>query len=356
MKRGGKAFFPPDFGKGVPKGCCALARVGFTTSIPIEVLVAAGCVPVDLNNRFIQHPRAPELVREAERKGFPATCCAWMKGIYSIVGSTGVDEVVAVVRGDCSQTQALMESLQLDGISVYPFAYPYDRSRQSLEREIEKLMCHYRVGWAQVAAAKQRLDRIRRKLREVDLLTWREGRVTGEENHRFLVAASDMDGDPDRFEEEVDSFLKEAARREPRPNGVRIGYLGVPAIWTGLYAWLERNGAWVVYNEMQRQFSMPGFEQDLVTQYLDFTYPYDIFFRLEEIRRESTRRRIDGFVHYVQSFCFRQMEDRILRKCLDRPILTLEGDLPGKPDGRTVNRIEAFLEVLSRRSDGSYES
>ncbi len=330
-----------------------MSRVGFTTSIPVEVLVAARRVPVDLNNRLIRHPRASDLVREAERKGFPAACCAWMKGIYSIVGAEGVEEVVAVVRGDCSQTQALMESLQLDGVAVYPFAYPYDRSRESMEREIEKLMDHFRVNRDQVTAAKERLDRIRRKLREVDLLTWRENRVTGEENHRFLVAASDMDGDPDRFEGEVDAFLQEAARRKPFSGGIRLGYLGVPSIWSGVYDWLERNGARVVYNEMQRQFSMPSFERDLVTQYLEFTYPYDIFFRLEEIRKESMRRRIDGFVHYVQSFCFRQMEDRILRKCLDKPILTLEGDLPGEPDGRTINRIEAFLELLGRRAEAA---
>lgn len=333
-----------------------MSRVGFTTSIPIEVLVAAGRVPVDLNNRFIRHPRAPDLVREAERKGFPAACCAWMKGIYSIVNLEGVEEVVAVVRGDCSQTQALMECLQLEGVKVYPFAYPYDRSRESLEREIEKLMDHFRVDRTQVAAAKQRLDRIRRKLKAVDLLTWRENRVTGEENHRFLVAASDMDGDPDRFEEEVDCFLQEAARREPCSGAVRLGYLGVPSIWTGVYDWLERDGIRVVYNEMQRQFSMPGFERDLVTQYLEFTYPYDIFFRLEEIRIESTRRRIDGFVHYVQSFCFRQMEDRILRKCLNKPILTLEGDLPGNPDGRTINRMEAFLELLGEEAQAAQEA
>lgn len=332
-----------------------MSRVGFTTSIPIEVLVAAGRVPVDLNNRFIQHPRPLDLVREAERRGFPAACCAWMKGIYSVVHPEGVEEVIAVVRGDCSQTQALMECLQMEGVAVYPFSYPYVRSRESMKREIEKLMDHFCVNWDQVAAAKQRLDRIRRKLREVDFLTWCEDRVSGEENHRFLVAASDMGGDLERFEEEVDAFLKEAARRRSSSGGVRLGYLGVPSIWTGVYDWLERNGARVVYNEMQRQFSMPGFERDLVMQYLEFTYPYDIFFRIEDIRKESILRKIDGFVHYVQSFCFRQMEDRILRKCLDKPILTLEGDLPGEPDARTINRIEAFLELLGRRAEAAQE-
>ena len=32
------------------------ARVGFTTTIPVEVVLAAGLIPVDLNNLFIADP------------------------------------------------------------------------------------------------------------------------------------------------------------------------------------------------------------------------------------------------------------------------------------------------------------
>jgi len=39
-----------------------LQRVGFTTTIPLEVLVAAGKKPVDLNNVFIGGGHAPRLV------------------------------------------------------------------------------------------------------------------------------------------------------------------------------------------------------------------------------------------------------------------------------------------------------
>ncbi len=33
------------------------ARVGLTTTIPVEVVLAAGLTPVDLNNLFIADPR-----------------------------------------------------------------------------------------------------------------------------------------------------------------------------------------------------------------------------------------------------------------------------------------------------------
>ena len=71
-----------------------------------------------------------------------------------------------------------------------------------------------------------------------------------------------------------------------------------------------------------------------IRSYYD-TYPYSFFDRLEDIRTESKRREVRGIVHYVQSFCFRQIEDILLREEIDLPVLTLEGDGPGPLDGRT---------------------
>jgi benzoyl-CoA reductase/2-hydroxyglutaryl-CoA dehydratase subunit BcrC/BadD/HgdB len=327
-----------------------VGAVGFTTSIPVEVLLAAGRRPVDLNNAFISGPEAHLFVREAERGGFPSTCCAWMRGIYGVLQTLDVEEVIAVVRGDCSQTQALMEVLQMEGTSVYPFAYPYDRSPRAIGEEIRKLREHFGAREEDVREAKGNLDRIRRKLNRLDALTWQDGLVSGEENHRFLVASSDMSGDPWAFEREVDAFLAEAKQRTPDPGGegIRLGYLGVPPIWQDLYEKIERPGVRIVFNEIQRQFSMPYLAPSLEEQYLRFTYPYEVFFRLEDIRRESVRRGVDGFIHYAQTFCFRQIEDKILRRKLSKPVLTLEGDRPEPLDARTETRIEAFLEMLHR--------
>jgi benzoyl-CoA reductase/2-hydroxyglutaryl-CoA dehydratase subunit BcrC/BadD/HgdB len=88
---------------------------------------------------------------------------------------------------------------------------------------------------------------------------------------------------------------------------------------------------------------------DLLEQYRRYTYPYDVFGRLEDITRQVALRRVDGVIHYVQSFCFRQIQDTILREALDLPFLTLEGDMPGPLDGRNRLRLEAFLETLEAR-------
>ena len=55
-----------------------------TSSIPVEVLYAAGRVPVDLNNIFITDKDPSALIAQAEEEGFPRSVCAWIKGIFAV--------------------------------------------------------------------------------------------------------------------------------------------------------------------------------------------------------------------------------------------------------------------------------
>ncbi|MDH5478964.1 MAG: 2-hydroxyacyl-CoA dehydratase, partial [Nitrospinota bacterium] len=194
-----------------------------------------------------------------------------------------------------------------------------------------------------------RLNRIRRKLDMVDLLTWRDGKVTGFENHLLLVSSSDFDGDPDGFETKIDRFLEEARQRPEIDAPVRLGMIGIPPIMEGLHEFMEMTGAHCLYNEVARQFTMPFGGETLAEQYLAYTYPYQIGPRIDDIQTEIERRQIDGIVHYVQSFCHRQMEDLIFRERLDIPILTIEGDAPRAIDARTKIRLESFIRMLAQR-------
>jgi benzoyl-CoA reductase/2-hydroxyglutaryl-CoA dehydratase subunit BcrC/BadD/HgdB len=323
--------------------------VGFTTTIPLEVLVAAGRRPADLNNLFITDPDPQGLIEEAEMDGFPRNTCGWIKGIYGVTLRRGIREIVAVTQGDCSNTQALMEVLTLHGITSVPFAYPYDRCSETLAHEIDKLARHYKVSPQQIEKARLRLNQVRHKVHEIDHLTWEENRITGAENHLYQVCTSDMDGDIEAFEAKVDDFLAKARAREPFRDTLRLAYIGVPPIFSDLYETLEEMGSRVVFNETQRQFSMPYGLNTLVEQYRRYTYPYDIFTRLDDIQQEVERRQVDGIIHYVQTFCFRQIEDLIIRKRLRFPVLTLEGERPGPLDARTRIRIEGFVEMLKAR-------
>lgn len=318
-----------------------------TTTVPVEIILAGGHVPVDLNNVFITGAEPVRRVEAAEDDGYPRNICGWIKGLYSTVVRTDcVDAVIAVTQGDCSNTHALMETWQLAGVRVIPFAYPFDRDADLLRLQMQKLAEALGAEWVKVLQKKQDVDRIRRKVSEIDRLTWQENKVSGLDNHLFQVSCSDFNSDLVRFEADVDAFLRKTDATPARKSELRLGYIGVPPIFTDLYSYVESQGARVVFNEVQRQFAMPYGEEDIVEQYRHYTYPYGIFGRLDDIQAEVERRQLDGVIHYVQSFCYRQIEDMIVRRQLKVPVLTIEGDKPGCMDARTRLRVDGFIEML----------
>ncbi|MEA3399868.1 MAG: 2-hydroxyacyl-CoA dehydratase [Armatimonadota bacterium] len=326
-------------------------KVGITTTIPVEILLAADTEPVDLNNIFITDPEAAGLVGRAETDGFPRTACAWIKGIYAATLKHQIPVVVAVTQGDCAQTHAMIETLTEHGVRIIPFAYPYDRDAELLRAQIQRLADHFGVTWDEAEGQRQRLRSVRRKVAEIDRLTWREGLVNGWENHYYQVCCSDFNGDPGRFEAEIDEFLERAGQRTPDEATVRIGVAGVPTIFSDLYEFIEGLDARVVLNEMQRQFTMADcLDCELLEQYRRYTYPYQLAGRLDDLRRQIELRRIDGLIHYTQAFCFRQIQDLLIKRHLDLPVLSLEGENPGPLDARTRLRVEAFIETLQARA------
>jgi len=324
-----------------------MSKVGLTTTVPVEIIYAAGLVPVDLNNLFITADNRSLLVEEAEVAGYPRNTCAWIKGIYGTVcRHPEIRTVIAVTQGDCSNTHALMETLQLNGVEVIPFAYPWDRDYATLELAMDRLAHRLGTGRAAVDAAARRLDAVRERVWELDRLCWEENRGTGLSNHLWQVNCSDFQGDPEAFGAAAEAEVERLAASPPVVPELRLGYLGVPPIVDDLYDYLEERGARVVFNEVQRQFTLPWRDPDLVERYRRYTYPYGIFFRLEDIGREAARRGLDGLIHYAQSFCYRQIEDMIIRRKTRLPVLTLEGDRPGTLDARTRLRLDAFLDML----------
>ena len=321
--------------------------VGLTTTVPVEVILAAGLRPIDLNNIFITSHEASALVEEAERRGFPRNCCAWNKGIYAVARRLGLKRIVGVMQGDCANTHAMMEMLQADGVEVIPFAFPYSpEDTELMDLALQRFAAT--LGTTLHAAEEQKasLDTLRAKAHRIDELAWREGVVSGAELHYWTISCSDFFSDPQRYEGEADKFLADLKGRQSLPAAQRLALIGIPPICDGLFEFLEAHGARVIFNEVPRQFTMPHAASSLSEQYRRYTYPYDIFHRLGDIKRELAQRRVDAVVHYVQSFCFRQVQDAIIRRELDRPILTLECDRPGPLDMRTETRIEAFLEML----------
>ncbi len=319
-------------------------RVGFTTSFPVEVVFAAGHIPVDLNNHFLATDSDAH-IRQAELKGFPRTICSWIKGNFNTALHSDLDEVIGIVEGDCSNGRSLLDMLHEEGLPVWHFSFPRERDRAQMDIELQRLEEHFEVSRDDVMKAKRRLDQIRGKLVTLDEWTWRERLVSGAENHLWLVSSSDFSSDPDRFEEELDAFMRVAAQRDPLPTKLRVAYLGVPPIYRNIYQAVSHLGSDVVFNEVQRQFAMPHLAEDILDQYLLYTYPYSVFDRLEDILPQLTLRDVDVVLSYTQSFCHLQIDNILLKKHIDLPFLTLEGDRPEELDGRTMLRLDSFFEV-----------
>ena len=327
-----------------------MKKIGITTTVPVEVLLAAGYQPVDLNNVFITDPSPERLVNIAERAGFPLNCCSWIKGIYGVCMDYGINTVLCVTTGDCSNTIMLMEVLKLKGLKVIPFAYPDQPSPQRMQYTLEALA--ETLGTTPEAANRVRdeLKPCRRSALKLDQLTWKDGLVSGFENHLWLVSTSDFNQDHHEYYQQLQELLATCRRRQPySPDSLRLAYIGVPSVYAqDLYHYLENNGARVVFNEIQRQFAMPEPGNSLAEQYSNYTYPYSIYERLQDITTELKQRQVDGVIHYVQAFCHRGIGDIIFRDTLKLPILTLEGNNDFFLTHHIKTRIEAFLDMLER--------
>ncbi len=322
-------------------------KIGITTTIPIEIIYAADCIPVDLNNIFITDSDAENIVAKAEELGYPRSICAWIKGIYATVtAKKPVDALVIVTQGDCSNTISMLETFKNQNIEIFTFDFPYDHNTKKLKSEMEKLAFNLNTSVDKAEEIRKRLISIREKLVLLDRMTYENFLISGFENHLWLVSSSDFNGNPDKFENDLDEFLKKAANREPKIPDIKLGLIGIPPIITDLYGYLESKNAAVIFNEIQRQFSMPYKCKNLLEQYLNYTYPYDIFQRLDSIYPEIEKRKINAFIHYVQLFCHRQIEDMVLREKILLPMLTVEGDRPVNLDERAKIRIDSFLDIL----------
>lgn len=325
-----------------------MKKIGVTTTVPIEILIAANYEVIDLNNIFVTSEDYSKYIDIAEREGFPKSCCAWKKGMYGVCVEHEIKELVGVTEGDCSNTKALEEVLDMKGVKIYPFAYPHGRKLEDVKRSLDNFMNMFDVNLSNVEKVRKRLNKARAKARKLDELTFINNKVSGFENHLYQVSCSDFNSNVDKFEEELCKKIEEIGKRSPIDKKIRLGYIGVPPMTCDIYDYVENFDAHFVYNEVQREFAFPRADkaENIYEQYYDYTYPYDIKFRLKDIKKQIKERKIDGIIHYTQAFCYRQIEDIVMKKQLDIPVLNIEGDKLNFLDARTKLRLEAFLDML----------
>jgi len=321
-------------------------RIGITTTVPVEVIFAAGLVPVDLNNAFISDPDPLSLVVEAEEAGLPRNACAWIKGIYSACLRSGITRLAGVVQGDCSSTRALLEILERAGVDTVDFAYPIRRSPKAMLASLRSLAASLGTTLTSAEDVRQALRAPRALLSELHELA-RDGRVTGAEAHEWMVSSSDFRGDWRTYTRELEAFLGAARDRPVPPPRPAVMLAGVPPIVADLFDVAEGLGIRIAENEVPSEFTLyPWRDMHLQDIYCNYSYPYDSAFRLIRLRQRIDASSIRGVIHYQQSFCHRQISAVLLKGSLPVPVLALECDRPGPMDGAARTRLEGFVEML----------
>ncbi|HNV72966.1 MAG TPA: 2-hydroxyacyl-CoA dehydratase, partial [Candidatus Ozemobacteraceae bacterium] len=177
-----------------------------TSTIPIEVPLAAGRQIIDLNNLFINAADPLRYVRIAEAAGFPRNCCAWIRGLYGLIQDLRIRRVIFVTGGDCSNTHALMETLKPDLSEMLTFSYPYPGEKEALSREIDRFCSAFAITRTQAEQKGTELSKIRQMLAELDRLTWQTDTISGEDNFRWLVSSSDFQGNPATYQSALSLF------------------------------------------------------------------------------------------------------------------------------------------------------
>ncbi len=327
-----------------------MKKVAFTTTIPQEYIWAAGMVPVDLNNLFITG-NSDELIKLGEEHGIPRNTCSWIKGLMGAVVAhhEDLEAVIAVSEGDCSNNHGLVNLYKyyFPELKVISFAYPNDRDPKKLRYELDKLGEFLGVSYEQAMAEKKKLDIVRQNISSLDELHYQNNNLPAKEVQQIMVSSSDFCSDVKLYASKVEDLIEKTKYLHPSESTLNIGYVGVPTIIDDLFSYLEDELAVkVTYFEVERDFAMIGSSQGLVEQYQLFKYPYDLQSRVDDMKKQISKRKLKGIIHYAQSFCHRQLDDVIIKESLGVPVLTVEGDAPGALDMRTKIRIECFIERL----------
>jgi benzoyl-CoA reductase/2-hydroxyglutaryl-CoA dehydratase subunit BcrC/BadD/HgdB len=337
--------------------------ISFTSTIPVEIIFASNNIPIDLNNIFVSSENPNDLIDYCETAGFPRNFCAWTKGLYGAIKIHKIKEIIAVVDGDCSSNKALFENLEMDknnDVNLIYFAYPYSKNKTELLRNITDLMQKLNVNWQDIISVHKDLNRIRQKVSKLDELAYKTGLVKNFDLHLFQVSCSDFMSNYKKFELDVDTLFSSVQSQlvvSKDKFQLKLGIIGVPPIIPELYNFLDELNVKIVFNEVQRQFSFPynfdfsyddqeKFIDQYLDQYLNYTYPYSLSGRINDIQTEIKTRKLDGLIHYVQSFCHKQVDDISFRSTLKKPILMIEEDRPAVLSERTKIRLEAFVSML----------
>ncbi len=309
-----------------------MSTVGITALIPPELIFACRKKPCDVNN-FIP----ASSLQPASR------LCAWTAIWRDMIlkKKLSLDQLVVVAGGDCHNALVDGQKVAMGGVDTFYFFYPFVEDIEYLGKQLQDLSSF--LGGIKDEKAFLAVKRIKEIGLELDRKRV-DGKVSATAAFSAMVSLSDMRGDVTLFENTL-----RAIEEENIDYTSRVALLGVPPIYRDFHDVTAEFGMHVVYDELPYEFArLSGTNMDeLASNYCDYTFARELEFRLDFLERELEKRNVDGVIHYTQYACHHLLEDDVLRTRLDYPLLTIQGDLPGRTPQQVKLRLEAFSEMLS---------
>lgn len=317
-----------------------MPKIGITALVPPELIFACAGEPFDVNN-----------VIPASKKYPRNKLCAWT-AIWQemlVKREIKIDSLIVVAGGDCHNALVDGQKVAMSGILTHFFFYPFDGDKEYLESQLYDL-CDF-LGNIEYPEKFREIKRLKKTGQQIDKKRL-SGKISAGEAFRILISSSDLLGDLDEFKKTLDIKTPQPTTYLNTGNiGVsRVALIGVPPIYHDFHDVAQSLGLHIVFDELPYEFVRHSGTDinEIARDYCDYTFARPLDFRIQFLQKELEKRKVDGVIHYTQFACHHVLEDEILRSKLDYPILTIQGDLPGKTPEQLKLRLEAFREVLER--------
>ncbi len=308
-------------------------KIGITALVPPELIYGCGGVSFDVNNAI------------PESKIYPRTkLCAWT-AIWKemlINRQPKIDSLIVVAGGDCHNALVDGQKVAMSGIPAHFFFYPFDGDPEYLESQL--LEVSEFLGDIKYADKFKEIRKLKELGQDIDKKR-SLGKISPCEAFRILISSSDLMGNPDKWRRAISS-----ARENNININNRVAMIGVPPIYHDFHDSAQSLGLQIIFDELPYEFIRhAGTDiKKIARDYCNYTFARPLYFRLDFLQKELEKRKVDGIIHYTQFACHHTLEDEIMRRELDYPILTIQGDLPGKTPSQIKLRLEAFREMLER--------
>lgn len=311
-------------------------RTGLTALVPPELLYACGVKPFDVNNVI------------PDSKKYPRNkLCAWTAIWQEMLSKReiNIDSLIVVAGGDCHNALVDGQKAAMSGIPTHFFFYPFDGDYDFLESQLYKVRVF--LGNNPNTEKSNEMNEIKNLKKIGQELDKKRtlGRISPVDAFRIMISFSDLMGDIQTFRDAIFSIKEQNIEMNNR-----IALIGVPPIFHDFHEVAQSLGLQVVFDELPYEFVRhTGTDiHSIARDYCDYTFARPLDFRIKFLSKELEKRKIDGVIHYTQFACHHMLEDEIMRSRLDFPILTIQGDLPGKTPEQIKLRLEAFREALDR--------